>query len=310
MASISLPIALLAGGALSAAGGVTSAALGSNAAQTAAGEQVAEQEKALQFQEQVWSQQQANQAPFIGAGQQSIASLMAALGNGTFGPGSLGPVPTAPGAFVPPTLEQAQATPGYEFTQQQGEKGILEGSAAAGGAISGGTLKSLDTFNTNLANNTYGQIYNQALQGYSANLAQYGSQLAGYQTAQGAQQQAFQQLATPAAIGEGATVNLSNAGSSASSTIAQLMQAIGASQAAGTVGSTNAITGGIGNATGQVGQDLLLSQILPLLTGTGAGGVQGVPAGVQPAGIPAGQIPMPLPPTLPPAPAYPGGGAG
>ena len=315
MASISLAGALLVGSGISAVGGVTNAALGANAAETAAGEEEQAAEQALQFQEQVYQQEQQNQAPFLEAGQTSIGALTAGLQNGTFGPGSLPAVPAAPGAFVPPTLAQAEATPGYEFQQQQGAKGILEASAASGGAISGGTAKSLENFNQNLAQTDYGNVYNQALQGYAANLSQYGSQLAGYQTAQGVQAQEFNQLAAPAQIGEGAATNLTQAGTASSQNVAQLMTQLGQAQAAGTVGSTNAITQGISSTTSGINQDLLLGQILPLLISGGTPGYPGsAPVGTVPSapstGGPYG-LPSAAPPViLPPSPVYGGTGAG
>lgn len=258
MASIALAVAGLA----SAVGGVASSAIGANAAQSAAGEQVQQQEQALQFQQQMWNQQQANQAPFVSAGQQSITQIMKDLQSGKYGPGSLPAVPTAPGAFQAPTLAQAEQTPGYQFTEQQGTAGILKGAAGAGGAISGGTLKALDQYNQGLATTTYGNVFNQALQGYNANLSQYGAQLSQYQTAQGAQQQAFQQELAPAEVGEGAIANLNQSGSQVAQNIGQIYGNIGNSQAAGTVGAANAVTSGITGATNSISQIALLNSLL------------------------------------------------
>src|SRR5689334_23699255 len=157
LASIALGITA----ALGAAGGITSAVLGSNAAQDAGSQQAQSAQDALEFQKQVFQQQQQNQAPYLAAGYASLGELMDSIKNGTFGPGSLGTPPPAPtstapnapapfaGVFTPPTAEQARATPGYEFTREEGTKGILQGASAAGGAISGGTLKALDQYNTN-----------------------------------------------------------------------------------------------------------------------------------------------------------------
>ena len=239
--SIGLGAAALIGGGLSAAGGVASALIGSNAATTAAQEQEQATQQAIAEQQREFNTEQQNAAPFVQAGQTSISQIMAGLQNGTFGPGS---TPN----FTPPTLAQAQQTPGYEFTQQQGDKGVLEGAAATGGAISGGALKSLDQYNTNLANTTYSTIYNQALSTYGTNLAN--------------QQQQFNQLAVPAQIGSGATAAVNSTGSQTSSSIAQLLQSLGTSQAAGTVGSANAITSGITGSTNSLFQSLLLGKLL------------------------------------------------
>ena len=267
--SVATTTAIAIAGGLAAAGGVASSVIGANAAGTAANEQVTQDQNAIAEQQREFGIAQANSAPFVQAGQQSIGQIMTGLNNGTFGPGSL---PALPTPFQAPTLAQAQQTPGYQFTAQQGSKGVLEGAAAAGGAISGGTLKSLDQFNTNLADTTYQQQFGNALQSYNANLAQYGTALAG-------QQQEFNQLLAPAALGSGAVTSINNTGTQAANSIGSLMQSIGSSQAAGTLGQAASITGGINSVTGNLSQALLLGQIF-----NGGGGTQ--PGYTGPIGVP------------------------
>ena len=175
--------AILAG--VGAAGSLGSAVIGSNAAQTAAGQEVSADQQGI-------NTIQSTESPYVSGGETSLAQLLAGLKSGQFG---------TPSTFTAPTLAQAQQYPGYEFTQNQGDQAILEGSAASGGSISGGTLKALDTYNTNLANTTYGSEFNQALSTYNANL-------------QG-NQQAYQQLFAPTQLG-------ANAATSSSQSIAQL----------------------------------------------------------------------------------------
>lgn len=242
---------LLTAGILGFGGSLFSGIMGSNAAKSASGQQVAAENQALDFQKQIWAQEQQNLAPWLSAGSTSIADLIAALKSGKFGAGSNGAIPT----FTAPTLEQAQATPGYQFTAQQGSKGILEGAGAAGGAISGGTLRALDQFNTNLANTTYGDVFNRAMGTYGANLQ-------GYQLNLAKQAQEFSQMFAPAQLGEQATAALNSQGQNASLNIAQLMAGIGNAQAAGTVGSTNALTSGISGGLNSLMQVLLLNKVL------------------------------------------------
>lgn len=199
---------------------------------------------------------------------------MSGLNSGEFGPGS---VP----AFTAPTLAQAEQYPGFKFTEQAGDQGILAGSAAMGGNISGGTLKSLAGYNTQLANTAYGSLFNEAL-------SAYGAQLQG-------QQQGFNQLIAPAQIGEAAT-------STQNQTISQLMQAQGAAGAAGTVGATNAITSGVTSATSSVLQSALLNSLLGPSAGLigqnqpNLAGVAATPPFV-PSSLPA---PPPVPTYAPP----------
>jgi len=178
---------------------------------------------------------------------------MAGLANGTFG---------TPATFTAPTLSQAEHTPGYQFTQQQGDQGLLEAAAAAGGNISGGTLKSLDAYNTGLANSTYSTIYNQALQSYGANLA--------------GQQQAYQQVLAPAEIG-------ANAANTSSQSIAQILQSMVQSRAAGTVGTANSVTSGINGITNGLSSSLLLGS---LLQGTNGQAPNTVTPGSDLSGVP------------------------
>jgi hypothetical protein len=63
-----------------------------------------------------------------------------------------------------------QNTPGYQFTQQQGLKGITNNASATGLLGSGSTVKAAANYTSNLASTTYNQQYQNALQGYNANL--------------------------------------------------------------------------------------------------------------------------------------------
>jgi hypothetical protein len=225
---------LLTVGLIGAGTSLFSGIFGANKAKQAADQQVAEQERALQFQKDVYGDTKANQQPFVQAGQSSIAQLMDAIKAGKYGPGSI----ATPAAFKAPTLEEARNSPGYQFTQEQGEQGIERGAAAAGGAFTGGTLKALAGFNTNLADSTYGDVFNRALTGYNASLADYQARLQG-------QAQSFNQLTSIAGLGENAAANAGNNGAQAAATIGNTLGNIGNAQAAGTVGAANALTGAL-----------------------------------------------------------------
>ncbi len=254
--------ALIGAGIASAVGSTASSVIGSKAAGKAADQQATQDQAAIAEQKREFDRAQENSQPFIQAGQQSIGQLMEAIKAGKFGAGSTGAAPQFTGGdFKAPTLEEVQQTPGYQFSAQQGSKGILQGAAAAGGAISGGTLKSLDAFNTNLANSTYGDAFNRALSTYNAGLSKYQTQLAGYGAGLAGQQQEFGQLLAPAQIGSGSNANLNATGQSSANSIAQLMQGIGNSKAAGTIGSANSLAGGISGATSGISDALLLSKL-------------------------------------------------
>ena len=230
----SIAAGLIAGG-LGAAGSIASSVIGSNASSNASKQQVSAQDQALAAQQAQLAIENANQAPYVAGGQSTLSTLLSDLNNGTYGPGSVGAAPT----YSMPTLEQVQSTPGYQFIQQQGEQGIQRGAAAAGGAITGGTLKNLATYDTNLANTSYQQQVANALQNYNANMGTYQQNLA-------TQAQGFNQLLAPIQLGEAASANQASAGNQTTAQIANTNTNIGSAQAAGTIGSASSINSGIG----------------------------------------------------------------
>lgn len=225
---------------------------GSNAADTAAQQQQQAGQQAINFQTQSTNQQEQAQQPFESAGQTSIAQLMQGLQSGQLGLGSSGQVPT----FTAPTEGDTESTPGYQFTRDQANKGVLQASAAGGGAITGGTLSAIGAKDTQLANATYGDRFTQALQGYQAKLAGFGQNLA-------AKAQDFSQLFGIGQLGESATQNVNQGRQVAATNISDLMTQIGNSKAAGTVGSSNAITKGLTGGVSSLTQGLLLDKLLP-----------------------------------------------
>lgn len=121
--------AVVAGGSAMAAG-----SMAAGATTSASNASIAEQNAALQ-------QQATLSQPYRDVGSAAIPQYENLLG--------IGPNANAG------TIQQALAqTPGYQFTQKQGETGILNAASASGG-LSGNTLTALDQFNTGLADNTY-----------------------------------------------------------------------------------------------------------------------------------------------------------
>jgi len=74
-----------------------------------------------------------------------------------------------------PSHDQGQATPGYQFAQQQGDLGIQRAAVAKG--LSGGTLQDLSTYNQNLADTTYQNAVGNSLNAFGANTSagQFGA---------------------------------------------------------------------------------------------------------------------------------------
>jgi hypothetical protein len=128
--------AVVAGGSAMAAG-----SMASSATTNASNASVAEQNSAL-------SQQAALSAPYRAVGQDAIGQYEALLGTG-------------PGSNAQTIQQALQNTPGYQFTRQQGQQGIMNAASASGG-VSGNTLTALDQYNTGLADQTYQNALNNA----------------------------------------------------------------------------------------------------------------------------------------------------
>jgi hypothetical protein len=134
--------AVIGAGVLTAGATVAAGSAAASATQSATNAAVGEQQQALQQQAEL-------SAPYRALGTAAIPQLEALLG---LGPGGAGGIQQA-----------LAATPGYQFTKQQGDLGIANLASTQGG-ISGNTLAALDTFNTGLADKTYQSAIGDILQ--------------------------------------------------------------------------------------------------------------------------------------------------
>ncbi len=313
MSGIATGTAMLIGGGLAAGGSLGAAALESNAAGNAAktqanaadyaaGIQGTLGQESLANEVQTQQQNQANEAPWLKTGANSLASLGYLLGitpGGTPGggpatpgqtlsiPGGKGSV-TLPGVtpltgaantnlggmgslmenypggtFTAPTAAQAEATPGYKFALNQGEKAVGAGASANGSLLTGGTLNAENQFGQGLATTNYNNTYNQALQSYNTN----------YNTWANNQANQFNRLAAVAGMGQTSAQTLGNQGvqsagqvantlNSTGSQIGQDYQNAAAATASGYMGSANAWGQGIGGAANSMSQMFMLNQMM------------------------------------------------
>ena len=223
-------VAVAIGGA-----GLVTGVLGYEGAKSAANTQAQSANNALQFQEQVYNQNQprfdtANTAftnaqntanssfqPWITSGQNANYTLSQLLGGGASG--------------SQPDYSSFFNSPDYQFAQQQGQRGAINAANAQGLGLSGSMLKDLSSFNSGLATQQYGNYFNRLMQisqtgaNAASGLAATTSNIAG----------GIGNLATGAA----------NSNNAMGATIGNTTQAVGQAQASGIVGGTNAITGGI-----------------------------------------------------------------
>jgi hypothetical protein len=267
----------LAAVGIGAAGSVASGLIGANAAGNAADTQAAaanhaadlqsqESQKALDFQKQQYATSQAQQAPWLQAGQGGLSALQYGLGTGGAANGSgvaQGSLTTPYGqSFTAPTGLTEQNDPGYQARLQLGTDAIQRSAAARGGVVTGGTAKDLATYGQDYASNEYGNVYNRALNSFDTNFNAYNTN----QTNQ------FNKLAALSGVGQQTATQLAGQGQNASNNvtsnllgtaqnIGQQYNNAGAATASGYVGGANAYgsaLNGIGSNISNLG---LLSQM-------------------------------------------------
>lgn len=210
-------------------GALVSGGLGYLGATSAANTQANAANNALQFQEQTYNANQprinaANSAfdsastnfqPWLQTGQSANYTLGQLMG----GTGSSG--------NTSPDYSSFFNSPDYNFAQQQGQKGVINGANAQGVGLSGGTLKDLDTFNSGLATQQYGNYFNRLMQ-----MSQAG-------------QSAATGISNVAGMKGNLATGAANANNTGAANVGNSMQAVGQAQASGIVGGTNAITGSV-----------------------------------------------------------------
>ena len=212
----------------------------------------------------IFQQEMQNVNPYLQAGQQGITGLENAVAPG----GALA------NQFTAPTEAQVEATPGYQFTLDQGVRAITNNAAARG--LTGGTLKDITQFGQGNAQTYYQNAYNNALNTFGTNrnatmgnlsallgLGTYGTgqfqtaaqnagnQIAGNQFNAGQLQAGYLNNSAQQQANNLVQSNEFNAslGMQGTGQIGNALTAGANAQAAGTVGSANAWSNAIGGVT-------------------------------------------------------------
>lgn len=120
-------------------------------------------------------------------------------------------------------------SPNYRFTMEQGTGAMRSGLNAAGGLVSGNAMKGIEDYTQNLAT---GSI-NDAMKNYYLGQQSVGGNLFNISN-----------------IGLGGQGLTSSAGMNTTNNISSLLSSMGNSQAAATMGASNAYTGGLNNLGG------------------------------------------------------------
>lgn len=205
-----------------AVAGVAGSAMSSSAANSAANTQANAANNASALQWQQFQQMQQNLRPYMQLGSSSIPGLQSQLGQ-------LGNMNFS----FNPTESQLEQTPGYQFTLQQGLKGVDNAASAKGLNLSGAQMKGIGQYTTGLADQTYQQQYQNALQNFMTNYGVSSDQ--------------YNRLSGLVGLGQNAAAGVGNAGLQTANTAGNYLTSGANAQAAGTIGSANAINSGLGS---------------------------------------------------------------
>lgn len=202
--------------------------IGAYGQMAAAGTQASAMNGATAAQRQMFNTIQQNEQPYMAGGGQALNTILYGEGIGGTADGSgVGQGQFTKG-FTPADMT-ANMDPAYGFMQQQGANAVRNADTPNEGALSGGALKDLMSFNQNYALNGYQNSFNN----WTTN-----------------QNNVFNRLSTIAGLGQNAAAGVGNNGSQISGGIASSIAGAGSAAAGGQLGAANAISGGLNSYAG------------------------------------------------------------
>ena len=222
--------------AASAVAGLAGSVMSSNAASDAASTQANAANRAADMTQANYQQTRADLSPYRDAGTNALATLQAQLPQLTS--------QYAPAFSWNPTQAQIEATPGYQFTRDQGLKAVQNSASAKGLGVSGAAMKAAADYSTGLANNTWKDLFNTALTTYNT----------GFNVDQANKTNAFNKLLGLVGAGQSSAAQTGAFGQSATQNAGNFLTSGANSSAAGQVGSANALSSGL-NTAANAGQN-------------------------------------------------------
>lgn len=190
------------------------------------------------------------------------------------------------GDFTAPTAAEAQATPGYQFTLDNGLKAEQNSASARGLGVSGAALKGASTFASGLADSTYNDTYNRDLSTYSTNRS---NALGNYTTNYSTAADNANRLLGLVGNGQNAAAQTGALGTQSANSIAGTQTSGAAASAAGIVGGANAINNGISTSINNTNSQNLLNTLMSNQPTTMyGGGAYGASNGSNPSGYNVG----------------------
>jgi hypothetical protein len=209
--------------AAAAAGNIIGGIIGAQGAQSAADTSAAASRYAADIQKQMFDITNEQQRPYREAGYTALSDIT-------------GMKPYLTHQFTPEDFA-AGIDPGYAFRLEQGQMANQRAANVGGGALSGNTLAGLQAYTQGQAAQEYGNAFNR------------------YQTQRG---NIYNTLANIAGMGQTSVGQTTQAGVQSAANQGAAITAAGQAQAAGQIGSANALAGGVTGA----GNAYMLSNLL------------------------------------------------
>lgn len=193
----------------------TNAAVGAWSANNAASQQQSAAENAAQVQQNIYNQTLQNTQPYMEAGRTALGQIggMGDYFNHQFNAADL----------------RNGLSPNYEFMLGQGLRQVGNAANTSGSRLGGNSLAGLTRYAEDYAGNAYQQAFNN-----------FNTQ----------RSDIFNRLSSIAGLGENAAVQAGNTGGQAGSNIANTMLGGANAGAAGTIGTANAVSNGLGSYLG------------------------------------------------------------
>lgn len=206
-------MSFVAAAAIAAGGSLLGGYIAGQGAKSAAAQQAASQAQSMALQKQMFDIQNEQQKPYREAGYTALGDIA-------------GMKPYLTQQFTPQDFA-AGIDPGYAWRLQQGQRAAQQQANVGSGLLSGNTLGGLQDYTQGQASQEYGNAFNR-FQTQRSNI--------------------YNTLASIAGLGQTAVNQSGAAAMSAGQSMGQNLANIGTAQAAGTVGSANALAGGFQSA--------------------------------------------------------------
>ena len=193
-------------------------------------QQQAAQEAQAQLQKS-YDQAQQYEQPYMQAGGQAATQLGGMISSGAFN--------QAPENFQ----YQYQEDPAYRNQLATGNQQVMANASSMGSLFSGATMKALQKYGVNMANQNYNQNYNR----------QFGTYNTQYENNAGQKQNEFSRMYQTANMGQNAAASLTRGAQELGQGTANLTMQRGNAQAAGDVANAQTVGSMIGSAGRVIG---------------------------------------------------------